>query len=471
MGTHYRDCTYNIAVSLAELRVKIENLHLLFLVYLLQENSLNLKKSKKADLTNSLLKILDKEDIVTCDDDSPGRCPHVQSDAIIVDLMSILRKLSSVELSAVTTFGSLCDTLLRVIQSYGSKSDEIHIIMENYKHISIKSAERRNRQESIGKLCHVQSDEQPLPIMDDFYSRLENKISLQHFFVNYCFRHYTSSKPLYIAGGLEGDPKRCSLIVSGIVREASFYRSSHEEADDRMMFSIQQIYLRIRISKSTPTIIVVTPDADIFIGLLYHLKNTWQDTNLYMLKKGKIKITKKYQKELYPLHLLIPKLDPHIIDNLPAGHSLTGCDTVAKVGTKTDLLKALKYHHILIDGFGKDRMDGDTISSAEKCLVKVVVSRKNESDCTTFNELRVKQYQQSMKKKFVDLPCTSNAIQQNIKRAYLQTKLWLESPFGNIAETMDPNEYGHIIDLNSNLVDPLLFIGPARPVVGMYVRM
>ena len=99
---------------------------------MLQENSLNLKKSKKADLTNSLLKILDKEDIVTCDDDSPGRCPHVQSDAIIVDLMSILRKLSSVELSAVTTLGSLCDTLLRVIQSYGSKSDEIHIIMENY---------------------------------------------------------------------------------------------------------------------------------------------------------------------------------------------------------------------------------------------------------------------------------------------------------------------------------------------------
>lgn len=69
-----------------------------------------------------------------------------------------------------------------------------------------------------------------------------------------------------------------------------------------------------------------------------------------------------------------------------------------------------------------------------------------------------------MQKKFVDLPCSSNVIQQNIKRAYLQTKLWLEAPFGNAVETMDPNEFGHVTHLGSNVIEPLLFVGPARPV-------
>ena len=129
--------------------------------------------------------------------------------------------------------------------------------------------------------------------MDDFFNRQENKVSLQNHFVIYCFRNYTSAKRLYIAGGLEGDPERCSLIWNGIEREA----------DDRIMYSIQQIYLRISASHN-PTITVVTPDADIFVVLLYHLKNNWKDMNLYMLKKGPVKIAAKMQKELHPLHKL-----------------------------------------------------------------------------------------------------------------------------------------------------------------------
>ena len=120
-------------------------------------------------------------------------------------------------------------------------------------------------------LCIVVSDNQPLPDMKDFYSRLDNKISLQNFFVKYCIANYSSSKPLYIAGGLTEAPERCSMIVNGNVSEAISYRASHEEADDRMMFSIQQIYMKPLKFK---TITVLTSDADIFVVLLYHLKNT-----------------------------------------------------------------------------------------------------------------------------------------------------------------------------------------------------
>lgn len=71
------------------------------------------------------------------------------------------------------------------------------------------------------------------------------------------------------------------------------------------------------------------------------------------MRKGHVKISKIDQKELYPLHLLVSKLDPCVIDNLPAGHSLTGCETVAKVGTKLSLFKLLE------SGFGSDRLDED----------------------------------------------------------------------------------------------------------------
>ena len=63
----------------------------------------------------------------------------------------------------------------------------------------------------------------------------------------------------------------------------------------------------------------------------------------------------KSQQELYnvPLHLLLSKLDPKVIDQLPAGNALTGCDNVAKIGTKKELLHILNSFDPLITGFGR----------------------------------------------------------------------------------------------------------------------
>ena len=81
-------------------------------------------------------------------------------------------------------------------------------------------------------------------------------------------------------------------------------------------------------------------------------------------------MTRKPQKELYPLHLLILKVDHEVIDQLPAGHALTGCDTVAKVGTKKQLLGVLDNFDPLITDFGKEALDDDMIQQAEQFLLK-----------------------------------------------------------------------------------------------------
>ena len=194
-----------------------------------------------------LLGHLDKSTIITGSD---GKCPHVDSGAIMIDLMSVTRKLSSVELKDVTTFRDLCHALILrcVLSLYTHKSTKVHLILENYKIISPKSSERLRRATSVGIPCKVLTHDQPLPDLRQFYNLTDNKKWFQNFFVKYCIAHYKSTKPLYIAGGLTDDPDKCTVISGGEAKEAVSYRASHEEADDRMMFSIHQLYKKYTIN-------------------------------------------------------------------------------------------------------------------------------------------------------------------------------------------------------------------------------
>ena len=70
-------------------------------------------------------------------------------------------------------------------------------------------------------------------------------------------------------------------IVNGEITESTPLRASHEEADDRMMFTIQQLYNKSNTGKVT----VVTADTDIIVVLFYHLKNNWKGLNIFLFKK------------------------------------------------------------------------------------------------------------------------------------------------------------------------------------------
>ena len=100
---------------------------------------------------------------------------------------------------------------------------------------------------------------------------------------------------------------------------------------------------------------------------------------------------------------ILLQLGGEVINSLSAAHSLTGCDTVAKIGTTGSLLKALKEHSDLLENFATDRLDEHNILSADNFLVKVI-AKKMLSGCPTFNDLRLKLHRQSMVKKYVDLP-------------------------------------------------------------------
>ncbi len=53
---------------------------------------------------------------------------------------------------------------------------------------------------------------------------------------------------------------------------------------------------------------------------------------------------------------------------LPLFHALSGCDTVAKVGTKPPLLKLLETDDEMLQDFGQENLNEDTIIKAEQAV-------------------------------------------------------------------------------------------------------
>ena len=92
--------------------------------------------------------------------------------------------------------------------------------------------------------------------------------------------------------------------------------------------------------------------------------------------------------------------------------------------------------------------DDTMVTDAEQFLVKV--TKKKFDSCMSFNE-------------FIELPCSSAAIHENIKRGYMQTKCWLDAPFLNATDSRDPCDYGYSAHPETNTIEPCLFSGPQKP--------
>ena len=123
----------------------------------------------------------------------------------------------------------------------------------------------------------------------------------------------------------------------------SDYFSSHEEADDRIMFHLNDI---VKISKFC-SIVIASPDTDIFVCSLHHFSQlVYFGLNELWFLSGQSNPLK-----IVPIHDLVEKLSADIIDILPAVHALTGCDTTNKIGMKETALitaNASGYKHLLV---------------------------------------------------------------------------------------------------------------------------
>ena len=251
--------------------------------------------------------------------------------------------------------------------------------------------------------------------MDRYWSLSDKKVRFQQSFISWVLTNHSEEKTVILGGGSKGDPHACLMITNGVVKNVLALASSQEEADDRIMAHINYV-LKQNVSHVT----VVSSDTDILASLLYHAVRWINNYNLKTL--WNVRGTSS-NRQVVPVHILLQDVGEKLALILPALHSLTGCDSISKVGTKSAALKCVPEHGYLIADFGKSELTEDIVKRAENFLINCI--KPVTSTSRTFDQLRFNQYF-DIKSKKVDLshvPCTSSTLRLHIQRAYHQCKL------------------------------------------------
>ena len=97
------------------------------------------------------------------------------------------------------------------------------------------------------------------------------------------------------------------------------------------------------------------------------------------------------------------------------------------------------------------------INKAEQFLLSAL----KKTDCSTFDEYRWEKYHNSNKElNFNQLVCCSSTIQEHIKRAYLQSRIWYQAPTPSVT-IFDPLQYGY--ETTDVGIIPIILPVPPRP--------
>ncbi len=343
------------------------------LAFFLVDKEGYLRKSVKSQLGIELLKLCPE-----IDKKGPKTAPRTH--AAVIDFMALVRKVPLKNLDPpVNTFCDFAVALTSLITKAGQASDEIHIVFDTYKEESIKNGERNRRAKSKEMVVlDAISPNQKVPVvLENFWSSSTSKTAFQAFYVKWLTTNYHGFKPLYL-----GISPQAWLVSADSASLFPRLNCTHEEADDRMMFHVQDIVSH----RSGPTSVMLSSgDTDIFVCLLYHFTVNWRDLGLqelWLVRNSGVR------RSILPLHDICSALANDLITCLPAVHALTGCDTTSKIATKYAALNAVNKTEnlpLLLD-LNSPRPTESIIQMAETFLVKCL---KPKMDQETFDELRV----------------------------------------------------------------------------------
>ena len=387
------------------------------------------KNDQKSQLVNEIFKLFQGNQLLLS-------APN--ADAWVIDFMAYCRKVS-VKKSGIESYDDFANHIMKMFACLTGSGKETHIIFDNYRTDSVKNFERIRRAKGtkVEKIIPIPviivEGKQKLPAtMKSFWPLAENKIQLQQFVIQHYCEKYDGGTPVYLAGAHQNDSNGCLVVENKVVITNTELSCSHEEADDRVIFHVQHLVCERNMS----VIIVATEDTDIIISLLYHLIN-WEKMGLKQLWVNK---GTSFKRIVYPLHTLLDAVGRDIVKHLPAIHALSGADTTSKICSKQKILNVQHLYNSLLTGFGTSQLTEEMLLSVEALLVHSMHKYHTASDDSsarsmpalsspkTFDELRVISYNDY--KKSLDLekmPSSSAALREHIKRAYLQTNMWINS--------------------------------------------
>ena len=208
-------------------------------------------------------------------------------------------------------------------------------------------------------------------------------------------------------------------------------------------------HINYALKQNVSHVTVVSSDTDILASLLYHAVRWINNYNLKTL--WNVRGTSS-NRQVVPVHILLQDVGEKLALILSALHSLTGCGSISKVGTKSAALKCVHEHGYLIADFGKSELTEDIVKRAENFQIKCI--KPVTSTAITFDQLRFNQYF-DIKSKKVDLshvPCTSSTLRLHIQRDYHQCRLCI---------LVNPTQYGYVIQ--NEILVPNLVEQPIKP--------
>ena len=345
--------------------------------------------------------------------------------------MQHARVLSAAAGNSMKTFGDFADIILSRLISLSRNANRVDIVFDSYVDNSIKAGERlrRMKKDPINMTISTYLTDLPKDI-DAFWASNYNKTQLQKFFKLYFLEHKNrfSRATVYLSGVIGEE----ALKVQGneVTEEVSL-RSSLEEADER-------IFLHVNHAINTTgdeNILIASSDTDVFVCAVYYFHKVFQSNGLKQLW---ILFGSGQTARYVPLHELSEALDKQVIETLPAIHSLTGCDTTSKFGTKHSALTQAKDCAYIIQEFGREELTDNMIEKAEEYLTRVLSKGFKEMD-----DLRTSKYHQMKKLDFTKLPPASWIVYLHIKRAYLQAARWYNLLEEQNSLHLDPSLYGY----------------------------
>lgn len=171
--------------------------------------------------------------------DQKGPETSPQTHAIIIDFMALVRKVPLKKLDPpVKTFHDFAIALTSMVTKAGHNCYEIHIVFDTYREDSIKNGERERRGKSKEMVVlDVISPNQNVPVvLENFWSSSISKTAFQAFYVEWLTTNYQGTKPLYL-----GISPQAWTVSAGCASPFPRLNCTHKEADDRMMFHVQDI--------------------------------------------------------------------------------------------------------------------------------------------------------------------------------------------------------------------------------------
>ena len=244
--------------------------------------------------------------------------------------------------------------------------------------------------------------------MERFWSSIGNKTKLESLLHQMALYHPWKDTAIEIFVSNFRGPDEYSLpsrkLSAGMVSEVTELNSDVEEADLRCI-----VHALHAVKQGCNQLVILSTDTDVLILFLYY----WNELHYQGCSELWIKTGSGDSVRYIPIHVLTAQLGRELCQVLPAIHSLTGCDYTSKFGTKLAALKAHPEQYL--KDFGAKNNLKNQVVMAEEYLTLVL---KRTSMCKTTDDLRSYMYHHSKTSSFKNLPPTSYATKQHIRRAY-----------------------------------------------------